>query len=387
MKNQMLLVLLFVSLLTACSPTNNQAPTQTMTSSPTLSPIPTASLTMTPIPMVNLEGTLFFDKNGSGLRDENEPYISNFRVCVKAKDICVSTDDTGRFLFEHLAQIGTNISISFIDPNEGVPSLAYRYINLWKGAINIPTYEINGVLIPEQNLNDTEIIPIESGISMRIGETAYIGLTQGFLTLPFLEPDKGLITCIGWHDHDPKADYFLNFLGTSAHNNGIRCPNMAGYSHNGVDFDVPEGTFIVAPVSGLLTNEFINPDNNARVARLTSSEITNRPNYYLVTLFGHHSTPLVKDIPGDGWNDRTGPKVYRGQIILLSGRTGTYGNPHLHFGYCGNLAPGQTETTEQPGFVCWDPYGIEFDPVSLGYPIDELDKISAWTIYNNPVSP
>jgi hypothetical protein len=38
-------------------------------------------------------------------------------------------------------------------------------------------------------------------------------------------------------------------------------------------------------------------------------------------------------------------------------------------------------------FKCWDPFGIEFNSDSVAFPMDDLDNISAWTVYNNPVSP
>jgi len=206
-------------------------------------------------------------------------------------------------------------------------------------------------------------------------------------TLPFLAQDKSLIYCIGLDDIDHRTGYFLNYKGTLEQTIG-RCNTInKGPDHDGVDFFVPEGTFIVAPAPGVLTHEFVNLDNNARVARLANVDIVAKSDYYLVLLFGHHSYPLVRDIPNPLVNDETGSKIYRGQIILLSGKTGTYSAPHLHFGLCGNLLPGGNITDEQPGFKCWDPYGIEFDSTSVGFPKENLNVTSEWTVFNNPVSP
>lgn len=299
----------------------------------------------------------------------------------------MNTDENGLFVFSNLAPIGTKVYVNFVDPNADNPKLAFRYINYWKGSVNIPAYEFNSVHVPEQNLNDTEIFPIDKGTEIKIGDKNNIALTQGFLTLPFRLQDSKLNYCIGMYDHDTRSGPFMNYKGLFENNIG-NCANLpGGDGHLGTDFFVPEGTFIVAPFPGLITDEFVNPDNQARVARLANTEFIDRPNYYLVAIFGHHSTPLIKDIPGKVCNDITGPRVYRGQIILLSGKTGTYNAPHLHFNICGNLIPGMTECLEHPGFMCWDPYGIEFDPGSVGFAPDKLDVISDWTVYNKPVSP
>lgn len=75
-----------VFLFSACQPAT---PTPTPTDTPTLTYTPSPTLTLTPtnspIPLVNLEGILFFDYNGSGLREENEPPISNFKVFYRQK--------------------------------------------------------------------------------------------------------------------------------------------------------------------------------------------------------------------------------------------------------------------------------------------------------------
>jgi hypothetical protein len=358
----------------------------TLTASP--SPTPTLTPTNTPVPLVNLEGILFFDYNGSGLREKNEPPISNFKTCLRSQDICVNTDENGHFVFSNIAPVGTTKYLDFVDPNADNPRLAFKYINRWEGSVNIPAYEFNSIQVPEQNLNDTEIIPIDEGIEIRTGDKNNIALTQGFLTLPFRSQDYNLIYCIGMYDHDTRNGPLMNYQGSSEPNIG-RCANLpGGDGHLGTDFFVPEGTFLVAPFPGYITDEFVNPDNQARVARLANTEFIDRPDYYLVAILGHHSTPLISDIPSHAiWSDRFGSKVYRGQIILLSGKTGTYNAPHLHFNICGNLIPGVKESSDHPGFQCWDPYGIEFDPDIVGFPIDKLDLVSDWTVYNNPVSP
>jgi len=46
-------------------------------------------------------------------------------------------------------------------------------------------YNMNDVNIPEQNLNDTQVLPLTQGFSAKVGAKNEFGLIQGYLTLPF----------------------------------------------------------------------------------------------------------------------------------------------------------------------------------------------------------
>lgn len=84
----------------------------------------TPSITPTPRPLKDLQGLLFFDHNGSGLRDQGEPPIANFTVCAKyagQKKVCSRTDEEGRYAFKNLAPKNAKVTLSFADPNRGVP--------------------------------------------------------------------------------------------------------------------------------------------------------------------------------------------------------------------------------------------------------------------------
>jgi len=212
---------------------------------------------------------LFFDYNGSGLREDTEPPIAGFGVCATVmgqEEVCTHTDEDGRYVFESLAQAGTQAHLSFVDPNADDPALAFRYVNLWNGPVVIPAYEMSGVQVPDQRLNDTEIVPIARGIDTRTGENDEVGLMQGFLTLPFRCEDIHQIEWISHFDHDPRPGSVMNWYG----NTNVWTDDDPGFGtwdgHSGTDFGVSSGTYLVASAPAILAHEFVNPDNGARVA-------------------------------------------------------------------------------------------------------------------------
>lgn len=141
----------------------------------TLVPEPTATESS-----ATLEGTFFFDMNGSGLRDQacfiydaerltderqplqadllaaitayvedhpdikdgdiitlEEPGLSGYTVCYKTD--CILTDADGKFL---IANPDTKMfyNITIADPNAGTPALEMRYINKWNKEVTVPEY-------------------------------------------------------------------------------------------------------------------------------------------------------------------------------------------------------------------------------------------------------
>jgi murein DD-endopeptidase MepM/ murein hydrolase activator NlpD len=346
MKNQKRLVLFFVIFLSACSPTNIQAPTLTLPSSPTLSPIPTASRTMTPIPTVNLEGTLFFDYNGSGLRDENEPPIPDYGVCASLPGgkSCVYTDINGRFSFFKAAEQGTRVAVFFQDPNANNPALKFRYLNLWKSAVVIPAYEMNGIIVPEQHLYDTEVIPLEKSVNLTVGEQNPLGLSKGFLTFPFKCGEKFQMGA--QYDHDPRQGFILLWNGEtkSSGYDPISGHRWSSDNHGGTDLLAAEGTPILATAPGTVN---------------FAAEISGSLHVTLDHLGGLFQT-------GSGHMNQIavsfGEKVYRGQIIGYVGHSGTTGN-HLHFNFHDlqlPMNPDGSPASLDPWRSIWDSNTISF---------------------------
>lgn len=79
---------------------------------------------------------------------------------------------------------------TFAYQSHGRSRTAFRFINLFRGWVDIPAYEKNRVEVPAQHLPDTEVQPIVDPTGALIGEdhTAVdFALMQGFLTLPFIQ--------------------------------------------------------------------------------------------------------------------------------------------------------------------------------------------------------
>ena len=212
MKDKIFFFLIAVILvITSCT----FAPTPT----PTPTPVPSLAPTATPIPEP-IAGTIFWDANGSGLQDETsfiipefdpvappyffellaangtnttafnpselatvpEPPIPGIGICLG--NVCTETDESGTFTLQPEQEQDT-YQLTFTDPNADDPTKAFRYINKWNGPVVIESYEINGVTVPEQHLNDTEVINLHQGLSNSMDMDLAIGFIQGYLTIPF----------------------------------------------------------------------------------------------------------------------------------------------------------------------------------------------------------
>ncbi|MHA1290641.1 MAG: M23 family metallopeptidase, partial [Candidatus Thorarchaeota archaeon] len=175
-------------------PTSTKTIIPTDTLEPTSTATVTATVTATPDP---IEGRLFFDMNGSGLRDEasfnyassrlndtmqplnpdlqvavetyiaanpdtqdgdlitiEEPGLSGYEVC--AGDECTVTDESGDFVISN-PKNNRSIMITISDPNEGNPALEMRYINQWKRAVTVPEYTKD---VDVTTMASLEIVPI-----------------------------------------------------------------------------------------------------------------------------------------------------------------------------------------------------------------------------------
>ena len=352
------------------SATRTGTPAQTATHTETPTPTLAPSVTPTP-PPVTLQGRLFFDKNGSGLRDrEDENGLVGYTVC--ALGACVVTGEDGTFVLELPGDSGATVHLTFDDPNKGNPALEMRYINEWKGPVVIPAYTMNGVDVPEQHLNDTDIMRLDDGMYVPANTVGEIGLMQGLLTSPFACADADKISWVSHFDHDSRPGHIINYLGETQPWRDDN-PGLGTWDgHAGTDYGVPVGTFIVASLPGVMTHEFVNPDNGARVGRIEYRDVADDSHFFPLEVFAHHCAVLIKDVP-DRVRWEGAPRVYRGQIVALSGMTGHF-IPHLHFSYATHPLPTYAGEMKDVGA-----YGVQFQTE------DYAERISAWTIYNTPV--
>jgi len=241
-----LTVLTTFFILTACSsPVVKATEPVTALPSATASMTPTPEPTPTPTPVV-LEGRLFFDMNGSGLRDEasfqydaarlsderqplqadllvaltaylaehpelkdgdlvtlEEPGLSGYTVCAKSN--CVTTDAEGVFQLVQ-SEVESRINITIKDPNAGTPALEMRYTNKWKGEVTVPEYtrEVDAATMGQLSVlpdcgtdadamvckQDTETLLVRE---QHLNDTAVFKLSDGFVIAPEITNEIGLM--------------------------------------------------------------------------------------------------------------------------------------------------------------------------------------------------
>lgn len=399
------------------TPTNTpQAITQTHT------PSNTPTFTPSPTNIPDLEGRLFFDMNGSGLPDEatfnydsarltderqplqadlnksiddyvsahpdlkngdlitiEEPGLSGYTVCVQ--DDCVQTDPQGNFSLPNKSS-ASRVSIKVTDPNAGTPALEMRYINQWNKAVVIPAYEMNGVQVPEQHLNDTTVIPLGKGISIKLGADNNVGLMQGFLTLPFSNETWKKVTRIVGYDHDPRINMILSYDGNTLRCNpfGVGCSG-ADDGHIGTDYGLPSLSVISASLPGDLETWINQNGAGSRNLRIKSDlNIGGGDNFE--TVYSHLSVYMIPASVSD-WNTQNFGHFYRGQILALSGHAGTEWD-HLHTDtHFGTDLPIREDAYLAGLRREKDPYGV-LEPVPVTF---DYERNSIWSVFNLPIFP
>jgi len=411
---------LIIRALTACGSTP-AASTATATEKPTITAMDTTVPTATNTSVPPLEGKLFFDMNGSGLQDEasftfdptrladsrqplqldlanavndfvsthsnlkngdlitiQEPGLSGFTVCVQSE--CVQTDGQGNFLLPNTGG-ASSVSITITDPNAGTPALAMRHINQWNRTVVFPSYEMNGIQVPEQHLNDTIEIPIENAIDIKAGTDINIGLMQGFLRSPFPEGFPAYIQ--GFFDIDGRYPWdrngtVHNYLGDTynwadgnpfssvdsdkINRSSLIFPGVSGTEdgHDGIDIRMNLLTPIVATIPGKVIKTYWENGQDILIDNFIGNV-----NYR--TFYGHLDKRVVVT-----------PEqiVYPGQIIGFSSNTGEGNNgiPALHFSL---IKIGIIHVADYAGDTLIDP----FRKVAEGHFPLESD-VSYWIIDN-----
>ena len=317
-----------------------------------------------------------------------EPALSGYKVCVGSS--CDTTDADGKF---SIADPGASPSPQLVitDPNAGTPALEMRFKTKWNGPVVISAYtkdldpyivatmydtplcaadaaaqvckqDADTVLVREQQLNDTEVVPLNRATPIKAGQPNDIGLMQGYLVLPFRSSDNSRLIKILGFDHDPRAGSVLRWDGsTLLCSNYVTCSDGIWDTHDGVDFFFPDGTLIAASFPSVIIDEYVEQITyHPRAARLDNRSIIVRQGYYSEIYLAHESASLVQ----------IGQQLYTGEVTLISNHTGT-GSPHLHLSIVGRGT--------KPFVV--DPYGVIFDTTT------ESDRYSAWTVYNLPIYP
>ena len=406
-KNKLLILFHFILMLTSsCSPSQpSSTPTPTEEPAATSTPAPTA--TNTPKPTYTLSGTIFFDFNGSGLQDVaydmngeavEEPAIPDIPVCLDHnpyedgidEENCIFSNEDGSYSFTDLKNGSHTLYV--VSPSDE-PAEAFRYVNVWKREVTIDEYtkdidtatmdsleaikacetdsetlvckyDEDTLLVREQHLNDTEVKLIEDGIDIRINgdNEENIAVMQGFLTLPFNAEDFDQLSALYCFDHNGGVGNRTCYDGDSS--------LVYDDGHVGIDYGLPNGTILVASTEGKIdhwtSTTYNGSSNNISVTTgLPSKNGEHKP----TSVFGHVALFLAeKD-----------EKVYRGQIIALSGISGTAWY-HLHFDFLFGPANPIQPDDYIPGGYQKDPYGVE-----EGVPYNfEFEKAGFWILRNEP---
>jgi murein DD-endopeptidase MepM/ murein hydrolase activator NlpD len=385
--------------------------------------------------LVDIKGRLFFDMNGSGLQDIataqkteyfkeipiddygypfeharpelqqvinfidetsldadlisiQEPGLySGLQVCISSLG-CVQPDRNGYFTFKDTAFTqGEEIKIEIKDENAAIPELALRFINQWKGSLTIAAHQANGIQIPEQHLNNTEFISISDGVDIIAGEKNHIGLTQGIYVLELGKEEFGSYSGLMGYDHDTRINRVMGYNSVSRDAEKFdEQDNVIYDGHRGVDRNIPLGTFIRAPIGGVVEHipGSIPDENQIRIR--TTREITGYTmpqyaDYGTVIDLGHLSEVLIQN----------NQEVKTGQIIALSGM-GISTWEHLHSNYYfGSVKHAMDDWSNNP--LGKDAYALLPETVEYlrekvpDFQIDDMEMFSAFTVYNIPQLP
>jgi murein DD-endopeptidase MepM/ murein hydrolase activator NlpD len=271
-------------------------PTGTPTLTPTHTPQPTN--TPTPRPTYTLSGTVFFDYNGNGLRDEGEPPIEG--IPIRVDGLSTSSGPDGKYL---IAGVPAGSQHVYVESPTQDPATAFRYISLSLEAFQ----------------------PIEEPLAVAVnGNTSlHIALMHGFLTLPFACATEYPI--YSWFDLDPtrslvrawNGDTTLTTMDLAA---GLVYPGTFD-EHMGLDFNSPIGTSVVATAPGTVRSAGPVPSTHPCPGAL--NVYVEHPEGF-GTSYGHLASIDVT----------VGQHVARGSPIGASGCSGSCCEwPHLHWGF------------------------------------------------------
>lgn len=266
---------------TTVPPTEAPAITPTQTPSPTQRPTSTPEPTSTPIPTYTLSGTVFFDYNGNGLRDEGEAPIKG--VPIRVAGLSTTSGPDGSY---SLVGVPAGNQQVYVESPTQDPGTAVRYI-----ALSLEAYQ-----------------PIEEPIILSLnGKTSLdIALMQGWLCLT---PKYSIYS---YFDLDPRQGQVRNYEGDTTLALFPQFQPGTFDQHPGIDFACNSGDEVRAFAPGRVI--FVGDTGRGALA----VEMIHDNGY--TTHYGHLSQVLVQK----------GDIVDRGDLIALCGQSGTDW-PHIHF--------------------------------------------------------
>ena len=245
----------------------------------------------------SIEGIVFLDGNVSTIQEEREPGIKDLILIISNQETGDSfqtvTDKNGRFLCQ--VPVG-EYQITIDDSNSPIKNLKY-------------------FSVPPDPETFKDCIEINNGIKVMVGENVNlnIGLTQGWMTMPFEK--EGLAKLQNPFDLDFRLNYY-RFYNMKKSRKVIK----ENDNECGVDWSAPEDTPLLA----------IGPGTVISVRTGALRILHHIGNRAFVSLYGH----IKKS------NVAVGQKVARGQVVAFVGHTGSPSEwNHLHLGFW-EVSPG-----------------------------------------------
>lgn len=244
-------------------------------------------------PLYRLCGKLFFDYNGNGKQDPEEPDIPNVVIALDGRN-ATATNSTGWYVINDVPR-GSHMIRPY-------PPKNFRYM-CDSDAESRSVKESYEILL----VNDTR---------------KDVGLMEGFLILPF--PFGRNYEIVLWFDRDPRLGHVKNWKGESDTVSPVRGTDIV-YSHQirvedghyAVDYGFDEETPIVASDAGTILKierdiRQIVPDDHIIHIAVSNG---------LILDYGH--VRPVKEL-------RAGQRVHRGQMI---GYSVLHSTPYRREGY------------------------------------------------------
>jgi hypothetical protein len=335
----------------------------------------------------------------------DEPGLPGYTVCVEEN--CVQTDPQGIFSLPNPSG-ASRASIKITDPFADFPAWAMRYINDWKGPVVVPAYtkdvdaatmarlttipgcdadldalvcKLNDTTLQlrDQHLNDTSIIPIGNGTSIKLGADSNVGLMQGFLTLPFVAeqvPKPFIITyfdIIGLRLFTNSFQYSNSLDGICLTYDGkynqpgdlITLTAGCVDSHPGYDYIINRGDLIISAAPTSVVFYTTTPSETPKLRMNIWFNDPNLPEDKYSNAYGHFDVMLVQ----------IDDKIYRGQILGLGGSSNMHPpQPNLHFDLSHFIPEGAW-------YLDLYKYTVKLNPLWNNF---WGSDVSYWTSSNNP---
>lgn len=323
---------------------NNQLPSGKTNQTITTSVQSVRSIISTSPQFTSIAGRLFFDYNGDGVQQADEPAVPQAKVQL-------ADYSSGKVIAESLTDSAGDYKI------EDVPTGNY-----W--------FEIQADKKFSHMYSTMEGLgTVQSGYLFALLEPRNldVGLMEGPFTLPFRRSTKYSVAC--YYNWDPTPGKFLWWNGRSGDNSDLVLWNNAG-----IDMPMDVGEDVIAPAPGRMGSRLRGPQGQLGVFLI-------HPDVGLGlfgTFFNHLSEVILPN----------GATFARGDVVAKSGTTGTK-TPHLHFnnwldfgngtGFFDFFEPEFELTSQRSGY--WYPNDTTWHAAP---PTTNPNGKNLWTVHNDP---